>query len=347
MPGILERARAKLRRPEIDPDDVRMTLGEHLEELRSRMIKLLIGLLVGAVVCFVFRDQLMKLLLGPTFAVLRAEGFENELVALDPLEPFMTSLKVSIIIGFILSAPYGLYQIWAFVACGLYRNERRYVQRFVPVSIVLFMTGALFFLFVVLPVLLSFLINFMEKVPSLDPNSFAGMWVNRVARREVALPPTTRTATLPNVPVWSEDPPSPPDGSYWYNATAREVRMRIGNETLALPVRPANRPNTIRPNWSMSNTLQMTLQMAAAFGVGFQVPVVVAFLATLGIFSARQMGRSRRVTWFVMAIGAAVFTPSGDPGTMLLLLIPMALLFEAGLLAARMIEKRKAAGRAG
>ena len=324
-----------------------MTLGEHLEELRSRMIKLLIGLLLGAIICFVFRDRLMQLLLGPTFAVLRRRELVPELVALDPLEPFMTTLKVSVILGFMLSAPYGLYQIWAFVASGLYQREQRFVRAFVPVSISLFMGGALFFLFIVLPVLLNFLIGFMEVVPSFDPaGNLFGDWLGGAPTVVATAPATTQEAPAASIRVLELDPADPPEGSLWINAKEHELRMRMSNETRVIRTAPLDRPNMIRPNFSMRSTIQMTLQMAAAFGVGFQVPVVVAFLATLGIASAETMGKSRRVTWFVMAICAAVFTPSGDPGTMLLLLIPMGILFEAGLIAARSIEKRKAAERA-
>jgi len=117
-------------------------------------------------------------------------------------------------------------------------------------------------------------------------------------------------------------------------------------ETYVLAARPAEQQNVIRPNWTLRDTIELTLEMAAAFGVGFQVPVVVAFLATVGIFSASQMAKSRRMVWFVMSIAAAVVTPSPDPGTMMLLLVPMCLLFESGLYAARKIEKRRAAAAA-
>ncbi len=319
-----------------------MTLGEHLEELRSRLIKLLIGLAVGAGVCFYWRDRLMQILLGPTFSVLRRKGLAPELVALDPLEPFMTTLKVSILIGFILSAPWGLYQIWAFVAAGLYKRERRFVQQFIPVSIVLFMTGALFFLFVVMPMMLFFLIGFMEAVPAFDPASiFGDRLIPRIAPI-AASSVTTQPILTSSIPTLDHDPVDPPSGAMWLDRETHEIRIRVGNETRVLASRSAERQNTIRPNWTLRETIQLTLEMAAAFGIGFQVPVVVAFLATVGIFSAAQMAKSRRMVWFVMAIASSIVTPSPDPGTMMLLLVPMCTLFEGGLLAARLIEKRRA-----
>lgn len=323
-----------------------MTLGEHLEELRSRLIKLLVGLLTGAVVCFIFRERLMQILLGPTFAVLRANGLAPELVVLDPVEPFLTTLRVSVIVGFILTAPYGLYQIWAFVAAGLYKRERRFVQRFIPVSIGLFMTGALFFLFIVMPVFLNFLISFMHTVPTFDPT---GVWGNLLVPHRA--PITTSAPAIPNglkpsIQILDGDPDKPPSGAMWIDRQSHELRVRVGDETCVVTAKPAEKQNVIRPNWTLRETIQLTLEMAAAFGIGFQVPVVVAFLATIGIISSAQMGKSRRMVWFVMSIAAAVFTPSPDPFTMMLLLVPMCLLFESGLFAAKRIEKRKAAAAA-
>ncbi len=342
MPVTLPKPRFLRQRRDFDPDDVRMTLGEHLEELRSRLIKLLVGLFVGASLCFYFRERLLQVLLGPTFAVLRGHGLAPELVALDPLEPFMTTLKVSIIIGFILSAPYGLYQVWAFVAAGLYRRERRFVHRFIPVSIGLFMTGAVFFLFVVMPAMLSFLIGFMHVVPTFDPTTVIGQGLIPRIAPIASPPPTTQAGLSLPIPVLDRDPIAPSSGTLWIDRASHELRIRIGDRTCVLTARPAEQQNVIRPNWTLRDTIQLTLQMAAAFGIGFQVPVVVAFLATLGIFTAAQMGQSRRMVWLVMSIGAACVTPSPDPGTMLLLLVPMCLLFEGGLLAARLIEKRRA-----
>lgn len=346
MPLTLPKLRFGRERREFDPDEVRMTLGEHLEELRSRLIRLLAGLFVGACACFYFRDRLMQILLGPTFAVLKGHGLAPELVALDPLEPFMTTLKVSIIIGFILSAPYGLYQVWAFVAAGLYRRERQWVHRFIPVSIGLFMSGALFFLFIVMPAMLTFLIEFMHAVPTFDPTQYIGKGlVPRIAPLSTAAPTTQRGLTL-DIPVLDADPANPPSGTLWMDRATRELRIRIGDQTCVVNTRPSEQQNVIRPNWRLRDTITLTLEMAAAFGIGFQVPVVVAFLATVGLFSAAQMGQSRRYVWFTMAIAAAFVTPSPDPGTMMLLLVPMCLLFEGGLFAARLIERRRAVAQA-
>ena len=84
------------------------------------------------------------------------------------------------------------------------------------------------------------------------------------------------------------------------------------------------------------------LQMAAAFGGGFQVPVIVALIATIGVASAKQMAKARKYVWFGIAVAAALITPTPDATTMMFLMVPMVLLFEAGLIAARIIEKERA-----
>ena len=99
-----------------------MTLGEHLEELRSRVVRALLALGVGAILCYVFIDPIMGLLTSPVFAVYKRHGMSPTMQALSPGEMLFTDLKVSMILGVILSAPYSIWQIWGFVAAGLYKN---------------------------------------------------------------------------------------------------------------------------------------------------------------------------------------------------------------------------------
>ncbi len=148
--------------PHQDPDEVRMTLGEHLEELRSRMIRALVGLAVGTVICFGFISQIVAFLNKPVYDALRAHGLEPEVIVLHPAEQLITDLKVAIIVGLICSAPYRLTQIWGFIAAGLYPTERRWVNRFAPISITLFFVGAFFELIVVGPFILHFMVGYRD-----------------------------------------------------------------------------------------------------------------------------------------------------------------------------------------
>ncbi len=338
-----------------NPDEVRMTLGEHLEELRSRVVRALIGLAVGTGVCFMFVKQIMGLLAMPIMAALDAEGYPTELYYLNPPEALLTELKISLICGFIAAAPYSAMQIWGFVAAGLYAKERRWVRRFAPVSVVLFFTGVAFLLLVVSPLLLQFLVSYRSELP--DMRGALPSWLTPepkypVSPEDVEVAwPTSRPASegaaregyaLPKFLTFESDPADPPEGVPWVNLERRQLRIRYGKEIYTLgrlaPVRSATR---LTPNIRIMEYLTFILHLSAAFGIGFQVPVVVAFLAVTGISTAAEMGRLRRYVWFAMAIASAVITPP-DVASMLLLLVPMAMLFELGLIVARMIERNRA-----
>ncbi|MBP7935334.1 MAG: twin-arginine translocase subunit TatC [Phycisphaerae bacterium] len=323
------------------PDEVRMTLGEHLDELRSRLIRALVALFVGAMLCWFFIDEIMGFLTSPLFAVLRANGIETRMVALNPAENFITFLKVAVIVGFILSAPYSITQIWGFVAAGLYPHERKWIRMFAPASIALFFTGALFLLLVAAPLLLSFLVTYKNTLPNYD--SLTKILLTRVETMPVNQPTPENVwpATQP-IPTYENDPANPPESVPWINRTSRDVRIRIGDANYILAhLEDVHKLNRLDPMMRVADYVVFILQLSAAFGIGFQVPVVVAFLATLGILSTAQMSRYRRHVIFGMAIVAAIVTPP-DVTSMMLLLLPMIGLFEVGLLVGRVIERKRA-----
>jgi len=330
------------RTQELHPDDVRMTLGEHLEELRTRVVRALIGLAVGAAVAFAFIDYIMAFLTSSVYTVLAAQGQPPVMKSYSPAENFVTDLKVSLVVGLLVSAPYSLAQIWSFIAAGLYPKERRWVNRFAPVSIALFFTGAIFLLVVVSPLLLNFLISYRTEYP--DIGRFLPHWlVPNVA--EIAVSDTQanqqRWSTTHPIPSFESDPEEPPEGVPWLNRTDREIRIRLGSDRYSLAyLKKVTKGKLVTPEMRVSEFIPFILQLAAAFGIGFQVPVVVTFLAAVGIAQAKDMARLRRYVIFAMAIGSAVITPP-DPGSMVMLLLPMALLYEAGLFVARIIERNR------
>ncbi|MBI4581197.1 MAG: twin-arginine translocase subunit TatC [Planctomycetes bacterium] len=332
-----------------NPDDVRMTLGEHLEELRSRIIRALVGLAVGAVVAYGFIGHIQSILIWPVFIIYRRHGYEPVVHTFAPSEAFMMSLKVALIIGIILSAPYSLMQIWGFVAAGLYPRERRWVRSFAPVSIILFFAGALFLIVVVNPLLLDFLLTYQTELPDVSwmmPQRLIKSGVPPMMEVSPESQPAAGLRGQTPIPSYETDPP--PDqmaqGVFWLNRTERQLRILWDDQIWAsghlAPVGVAPR-NRVEPDLRLSEVIPFTLQLAAAFGIGFQVPVAVAFIAAIGLFSAADMAQYRRHVFFVMAIAAAVITPSPDPFSMMLLLIPMAGLFEAGLFTARRIERKR------
>ncbi len=138
-----------------------MSLGDHLEELRRRLIYALTGLVICAVIGFCFGTKIITLIEKPYTNVM---GQDARLQTLSPADGLISFIKIALITGLIISSPWVFYHIWMFVVTGLYPDEKRYVYLAAPFSAVLFIGGALFFLFVVAPLTLNFLVKFNEKM---------------------------------------------------------------------------------------------------------------------------------------------------------------------------------------
>src|SRR5690349_6046548 len=125
-----------------DANDGRMTLVEHLTELRRRLIISLIAVTVGAIVAFILSDQIISFLVGPYKHIKRPSGLQGiPLIATDPLAPFLVRLKIATYGGIVLALPVWLWQVWRFVTPGLHKHEKRYAIPFILSSIVLFCLG--------------------------------------------------------------------------------------------------------------------------------------------------------------------------------------------------------------
>src|SRR5215217_6598629 len=157
-------ANGKKKRPDFDPDDFRMTVGEHLEDLRHRLILALLGYVVVLVACFIYGEKVIGAFCAPLVKVLSKHGINEQLVTEEVGEAFMVYIKISMISAAALAAPWVLYQAWQFVAAGLYPKERKYVTRYLPLSIALLIGGMLFVYFLVLPWTLDFLIGFTVDI---------------------------------------------------------------------------------------------------------------------------------------------------------------------------------------
>jgi len=131
-------------------DEARMSFLEHLGELRTRLIRCLIAIGIGVVACFTVAEYLYFWLLQPLLESLPPD--KNEVFYLNPVEPFLVYLKISVLAGIFAAAPVILYQLWRFIAPGLYPRERRAVIPFVASGTLFFIGGALFCRYVVLPV---------------------------------------------------------------------------------------------------------------------------------------------------------------------------------------------------
>ncbi len=133
-------------------DDVKMPLTAHLEELRWRLIKALVGIAVGFACSYQYANFLFAFLTAPLEGIRSHPGHAVNLIGTGVTEAFFTKLKVALIAGIFLSSPWTFYQIWRFVAPGLYPQEKRYALPFVGFASFFFLAGAAFCYALVLPV---------------------------------------------------------------------------------------------------------------------------------------------------------------------------------------------------
>jgi sec-independent protein translocase protein TatC len=318
---------------------VTMSFGDHIEELRARLILGLLGLMVGVVLTFIppldlgkrvmtrmqapaqvaldefYTDRAntrsaeartKKALTPQVAAVIPAEDFVGELrklapgldlptvealkgkdvrfrfrydasemiqmipgatepksalITLAPLEAMTIYFMVCLVAGLVVASPWVFYQVWAFIAAGLYRHEQHYVTKFLPLSLGLFLTGVFGCFFGVLPITMKFLLNF-------------NVWL--------VIEPTLRLV-----------------------------------------------------DWMSFATI-----LPLVFGACFQTPLIMLFLERIGVFSADDYREKRRIAILIIFIAGAVLTPGQDPFSMCMLAIPMLFLYELGILLIGKSEKK-------
>ena len=142
-------------------EDAKMSFMEHLGELRIRIVRGLIALLVGTVIVLPFSERIVDWLAKPVTRL------NYELVFTAPAEAFWVQMKVGLIVGIFLAAPAILWQVWAFVSPGLHQHEKKYALPFVVIGSLLFIGGGAFSLFVVTPYAIQFLLSYAR--PGLKP----------------------------------------------------------------------------------------------------------------------------------------------------------------------------------
>jgi sec-independent protein translocase protein TatC len=136
-----------------------MSLGDHLEELRARLILVILGLAVTLIVCLAFGKWIISFIELPYIKVM---GQEARLQSIAPTDGFTSYMEISMIAAVVIASPWIFYQLWLFIAAGLYPHEKRYVY--------LFVTGALFFVFIIAPLTLRFLVLFNKSVLGVTSN---------------------------------------------------------------------------------------------------------------------------------------------------------------------------------
>ena len=149
-------------------DEKKLPLTTHLQELRKRLVLSFIAVGAGFALCYAFAEKIFDILAAPLLEKMPAGG---SLIFTSVAEAFFTYMKVAFIAGLILASPFVLYQIWAFVAPGLYRHEKKYVIPFVLAGSFFFALGIFFAYYVALPIgfrfLLGFATDFIKPLPSM------------------------------------------------------------------------------------------------------------------------------------------------------------------------------------
>ena len=303
-----------------DPDGYRMTMGEHLEELRTRLVYGLIGLAIATAGCLFFGQKVLDVFCRPLIAELLKHHLETRLVYGELGEPFMVYIKVSLICAAVLSGPWLIYQLWQFVAAGLYPNERKYITKYIPLSIGLLLAGCAFVYWVVLPWTIAFFLTFSNGIPL--PQAFAPH------------PATTLPAAgLPVAPLLDGDPPTPAPGQFWFNTAEGRLKIFLkGDDLRAIQFGPTN---LLSPQLSLPEYVDLVLTTLLTFGLCFQLPLVVLALVKIGVVEIGTVTKSRRYVYFGLAVLAATMTPGDVITAMIALMAPLVILFELGILLAK------------
>ncbi len=144
----------------------KMSFLEHLDELRQRLIRALVGVLIGFVAAIAFIEQIFDFIMKPLAAILPAGG---KLIYTEPTEAFMLYMKMAALAGLLLAMPYLMWQVWAFVAPGLYTHEKRFAIPFVLMSSIFFTLGCAFSHYVAFPAAWSFFGSFADDTVQFAP----------------------------------------------------------------------------------------------------------------------------------------------------------------------------------
>jgi len=152
-------------RLEQEEDGGKMSFFEHLAELRTRIIHACAGIVLGTFIGVGISKHVLEFVARPMVEALRRANLQDKLIFTHPAGYLYQVITLGLYLGIVIASPYVLYQVWLFVAPGLYRHERKAVAGFVISSVALFLCGIVFAYYVILPYLLKFLVNFQTGGP--------------------------------------------------------------------------------------------------------------------------------------------------------------------------------------
>ncbi|MFY9468486.1 MAG: twin-arginine translocase subunit TatC [Lentibacter algarum] len=263
---------------------------EHLAELRTRLIRSVLAFIVGIVLAFMVAEPILQFLLTPIEETLRNLGDPSPtLQYTSPQEYLFTLFRISMVFGFALAFPVIAFQMWRFVAPGLYKNEQGAFLPFIIASPVMFMLGASFAQFVVTPLAMQFFLGFADV---------SSIFANLLSRTVENLPEAT--AVVPE--------------------TSEGVKITFFGK--------------------VNESLDITLKFIIAFGMCFQLPVLLTLMGKAGLVSAEGLGAVRKYAMVGILLLAALVTPP-DVVTQLILFTVVYGLYEISILLVGRVEKKR------
>ena len=239
----------------------------HLTELRSRLVKSIIYLLIFFIICYFFAENIYAFLVSPyAEAVANTENVNRRMIFTALHETFITYLKVAFFAAMFTASPIILTQIWKFVAPGLYKNEKKALLPYLIATPTLFLLGGMLVYYLIMPLAIKFFLSFESS------------------------------AQIGSLPI--------------------ELEAKV-NEYLSLIMR-----------------------LIFAFGLSFQLPVLLSLLARVGFVNSQYLKERRKYVVIIIFAVAALLTPP-DPITQIGPGIPLLILYELSILSVKFIEKKK------
>lgn len=323
--------------------DTTMPLGDHLEELRGRIVKMLIGIVLALVITVIFGFQIIGWLAQPLLLVQDLLNVPAQPIQTDPTAGFTSVyLRVVLIAAVILSAPWIIWQAWQFIVVGLYEHEKKAVHVLAPFSTIMTFLGVLFTYYILLPISLAFFINFVTYYPEYELDKEPS-WVTSVVLSpyektdRVQRPDDFVFDTAPlNLPTLETGPQAPAEGDVWVNAERNRIEMFTNGQLRVIDQRSVN---LITPLPAMNEYIKFATFMMLGSVIAFQLPVIMLVLGWSQLFDPRGIQSIRKYALFVSFALGALLTPA-DPLSMVVLAVPLYLLFEFGLILMKITYKK-------
>ncbi|MEM7438439.1 MAG: twin-arginine translocase subunit TatC [Pseudomonadota bacterium] len=257
---------------------------EHLAELRTRLIRSVVALVIGILATFAFAEWILDFLVEPIAQIMIKNGQNPQLIFTAPQEKFFVLFRISVLAGLAFAFPVIAHQMWRFVAPGLYKNEQNAFLPFVIASPCLFIAGAAFAHYVVTPLAMNFFIGFGDVIPSIQ-------------------------------------------------------QLLANDDNVAVPVDEETKTIFLG---SVRESLDITLKFIFAFGICFQLPVLLTLMGMASLVSAEGLRNVRKYAVVGILVLAAIVTPP-DVITQVILFTVVYALYEISIWLVVMVENRREA----